>query len=173
MHLFIGPKNGVNEATPTIQKKTHGNLLKNAIDLTGQPTKSWHVAQTKKKNWLEPQSYALNPNNVFGQPLDERATNGIGTVKITSHVRPNGSSMSLEPKVQVDRLSKGVVHRQSTWTIRITPCVNKRVIHAQSAWMTIWHLEILKCRFTHVCGRFEPQNLGEVTKAIFITTNSS
>ena len=115
------------------------------------------LKKIKIKNfWSKPQSYALNSNNVFGWPLDEGATNRIGIVKITSHVRPYGSSISIEPNVQVDCLSKGVVHGQSTWTFHITPCVNKRVIHAQSTWTTTWHLEILKYRFTHVCGRFEP-----------------
>ena len=52
--------------------------------------------------------------------LIEIHTDGIGIVKITSHVRPYESSMNLESNVQIDRMSRGVVHRQSTWTIHIT-----------------------------------------------------
>ena len=53
-------------------------------------------------------------------PKNGVASDGIGIVKITSHVHPYGSSMSVEPNVQIDCLSKGVVHGQSTWAIHIT-----------------------------------------------------
>ena len=60
--------------------------LKNVIDATGHPRKSWHVAPYKKKKEKKekenevtsrPQKWKLNPNHILERPQNKGATNGI------------------------------------------------------------------------------------------------
>ena len=103
MHLFIGPRNGVNKATPAIQKKTRGDPFEKRNQCDRSTNEVLTCGPDSKINkWSKPQRCALNPNNIFGRPLDMGVTDGI--VKVRSHVHLYGSSKCLEPNVQIDRL---------------------------------------------------------------------